>query len=156
MNWNCLKVDLRKEFHVARAIERKGGIATVPVEIKSHAVSFRGPAKTRRRIVTETPLIPRLVFCQLPDPDIVHGLKYALGLARDATGWPWAISESQMARFMECHSRAISESLARHQRGLQRGKPKKPVKLTSFNALKSYFDDIAGADPETGEILEAA
>ena len=78
--WLILKTAPAKETHVQRAIAALGFETFLPMDIRSKAISRR----TRRRVIVETPLIPRVVFLKAPGlQNLPH---YALGYARDAVG----------------------------------------------------------------------
>lgn len=144
MNWIVIRTALSKEQWVARAIAREGFEASVPMDVRS----YRPSPHSKRRKVYETPLIPKIVFAQIPafEENLMANVKYVLGLHRDSLGAVSTIPPSQMARFHESHSAWLERARKAHSIG-QPGKVKKP-KWRSLDALKEFFD------PETGEILE--
>ena len=142
--WIAIRCQLSKEQWVARAIAREGFESSCPMDVRS----YRPSPHSKRRRVYEVPLIPKIVFAQIPafEENLMANVKYVLGLHRDAGGVILTIPPSQMARFHEGHSAWLERARKAHAIG-QPGKVKKP-KWRSLDALREFFD------PETGEILE--
>ena len=140
MRWLILRTELAKEQAAARAIALHGFKTYLPLEIRSH----RPSRHTKRRVLTETPLIPRILFAVFPLEfiDKITQQRYIQGVIRghDEQARPWTISDEQMNRFMAEHDKWLERARGLH-RARQRGRAGKP-RWRKLEALKDYFGPV--------------
>ena len=142
MPWLILRTQIAKEKHLERLATMQGIEADCPLDIRSKAVSRH----TRRRLVIETPLIPRVLFLKAPGLPALP--QYALGYVRDITGAILAIPDREYACFKECHQRWLEIRLNAHRTGTS-GKPRKPVKRQwTPETFREIAHELFGAEIE--------
>ncbi len=103
MNWLILRTDARKEQYVAAQLRNLGFNAWVPVQLAPSR-----PAKTRRsmaisnvRKVTETPVIPKLLFAAVPvalEADLMR-IRHLVAVEHDADSRPACVPSRQVEAF---------------------------------------------------------
>ena len=139
MRWLILRTEPAKEQAAARAIAIYGFKTYLPLEIRSH----RPSRHTKRRVITETPLIPRILFAVFPLEllDKITQQRYIQGIirGRDEQARPWTISDEQMTRFQEAHQAWLETATKLHRAG-QPGKARK-AKWRPIEALREFFTE---------------
>ena len=146
MPWLILRTAIAREKHLERLATMQGIEADCPMDIRSKAVSRH----TRRRLTTETPLIPRVLFLKAPGLPALP--RHALGYVRDITGAILAIPDREYARFKDCHTAWLLAQTNAHRQG-NPGKPRKPItrRWGEKNTFQDIMRDLFGI-----EILEDA
>lgn len=150
--WLIIRTDLAREARVAAAYVQAGFETFLPMDIRSRPVSQRGPRTTRRRIVTETPLIPCVLFVHAT-PESLPALKYVRRVACDEDGLPYRIPPRQMVAFMAYCQADYDEKRQMHGQG-KPIKPPKPKFVELKGGLAEYARRKFGVDidAETGEV----
>ena len=135
MIWLIIRTEPTKEFSVARQVAVQGYGTFLPLEIRSHSVSRH----TRRRVITEIPLCPRICFTYIPQElqDQLTRLRYVTGLARNAQGGVFIIPEPQMAKVQECHQEWLQSQIKAHSMGTPN--KNKKAKWRPIEALREFF-----------------
>lgn len=153
MIWRVVRIVTGKEAVVNRALLRRGIETYLPMEIRS----YRPSKHTKRRVCTEVPLIPRVLFAALPvEAPSLSKHRYVTGLQRDAAGELVAIPAVQMARFIEAHTEWLAEALRKAKGGEpggRRTKRKAKWRTASPDVLKEIAAELFGVDltePEVG------
>ena len=153
MTWLILKTEPNKERKVATAIEALGFNTFCPMDVRAKPLTRRRWGK-----ITETPLIPRIVFARLSIQQIGFGFRgevsilapsnwansfevveNLLGYAKDAPGGVLIIPAPQMTQFIQCHTTWFSERLNAYRQNT----PPKPRKPISRKWTETSFQEIA-------------
>lgn len=95
--WIIIRTARQKEAFVARAIERMGYETFVPTICSSHRVH----RLTKKRIITESVVLPRRLFAAVPVPveTDLAGIQYLDEVRRDACGTAWRVPDWEVRLF---------------------------------------------------------
>ena len=152
--WLVIKTDPMKEAKVSSLLQSHGIATAVPIKISATTLSRR----TRKKIIRESPIYARHVFAMVPSENELPEVHFTRGVVRNASGSAWTIPATHMAQWLKTHATWLENEFKRHSKGMKGKEPKKPIKLSSFEALKAHFDAMAGVghsvDIETGEVLQ--
>lgn len=142
-----------------RAYIRRNIETYLPMEVRS----YRPSKHTKRRVCTEAPLIPRVLFAALPvEAPSLSKHRYVTGLQRDAAGELVTIPDVQMARFIECHQAWLAEARRKAKGGgagdgrYDRRKKRKWTPLDSPGALQTIMKELFGVEDTAMDNMEAA
>jgi len=125
MMWFLVRTDHRKEAYVARQIARLGYDSWVPAQliaVRPHAA--RNAAAATALVIKEIPILPRRVFCALPeavDGDFLK-IRHLVALERDAALSPLRIPAIEVCQFKAAIDAENTASLALAQRASRKQK----------------------------------
>lgn len=139
-----------------RALLRRGLETYLPMEIRS----YRPSKHTKRRVCTEVPLIPRVLFAALPvEAPSLAKHRYVTGLQRDVAGELVTIPHWQMVSFMMAHQAWLAKALERAKGGKpepRRTKRKGKGKPMTADVLKEIAAELFGVEDTAMDNVEAA
>lgn len=139
-----------------RAYIKRGLETYLPMEVRS----YRPSKHTKRRVCTEVPLIPRVLFAALPsEAPALARHRYVTGLQRDVAGELVTIPAAQMAQFTECHQKWLEEAFRKAKGGElggRRTKRKAKWRTASPAVLNEIMRDLFGVDDTAMDSMEAA
>jgi transcription antitermination factor NusG len=147
--WFILTCHPAKESQVSRAINRMSFETFTPMDVRSHRVPR---ARTKRRIVTEVPLIPRCVFVKAPHSAIqaVSAVRWAIRVARDPQGLVSVIRDQDMTAFITEHGHWLHRQKLSHASGERRAGQGRKVKVykPTTESFREIYEMLFGAQPE--------
>lgn len=154
--WRVIRIVTGKEAVVNRALGRRNIETYLPMEIRS----YRPSKHTKRRVPVEVPLIPRILFAQIPsEAPSLASHRYVTGLQRDVFGELVAIPHRQMVWFMEAHRAWHAKALERVKGGKpepRRTKRKGKGKPMTPESLKEIAAELFGVEDTAMDNMEAA